>query len=275
MNRLVELRRRASRTYRRYRNPLRPDEFRRALDELGLRQSDILFVHSSLSAMGRFTAGLEDIVDALGDVCGTLGLPTHTYSYPEASGAPAAVFDPATTPSRNGLFTEYFRRRPEAVRSVHSTHSLAMQGPEAGEMTMDHYQSDTPCGAGTPYARMIEARASALLLGVSFHSYTFFHTAEDAADSPFAYEDGILDILRVLDEAGEVRQCVSRRQTRNARRFASCGDLIERAGLARRGALGAGTITFVPDCAKVHDFLVERLRVTPDFLYAECAAPLN
>ena len=78
----------------------------------------------------------------------------------------------------------------------------------------------------------------------------------------------------MIDEAGQVCECLSRRQTRDPRRFAECGDLLERAGLVRRVPLGRGALLFVPDCAKAHDFLVERLRKTPDFLFLNCAAPL-
>ena len=267
------LRKLAQRVTRQF-NPLSPEATRRALAAAMGQGADILFVHSSLSGLGHFTGGPQDILAALREMSGTLGLPTHSYTYPERPNEPAEVFDPATTPSQNGVLTEIFRAQPGVVRSIHSTHSLAMAGTLAGELTAGHYLSDTPAGAGTPYARMIEAKASALMWGVSFHSYTFYHTAEDAAGSPLAYEAETRDRLRVIDEAGQVCECLSRRQTRDPRRFAECGDLLERAGLVRRVPLGRGALLFVPDCAKAHDFLVERLRKTPDFLFLNCAAPL-
>jgi hypothetical protein len=39
--------------------------------------------------------------------------------------------------------------------------------------------------------------------------------------------------------------------------------------------LGRGHLLFVPDSAKVHDFLVERLRRIPDFLISSCDASLS
>lgn len=272
---LSNLRRRAARTLHRLRHPVSPDATRKALDAAVGGGADILFVHSSLSSLGKFTAGPQDILAALRQVSGTLGLPTHSYTYPEVLGEAAPVFDPATTASRNGMLTEIFRTQPGAVRSIQSTHSLAMIGPLAAELTAGHYLSDTPAGAGTPYARMIERKASALMWGVNFHSYTFFHTAEDGAGSAFAYEPETRDRLRVVDETGQVRECVSRRQTRDLRRFTEAGELMERAGLVRRTPLGAGALLFVPDVAKAHDFLVERLRKTPDFLFLNCKEPLG
>jgi aminoglycoside 3-N-acetyltransferase len=255
-------------------NRISSDATRRALGQVMGQGADILFVHSSLSGLGQFTAGPEDILAALGEHSGTLGLPTHSYTYPEALGDAAPVFNSAITPSQNGQLTELFRAQPGTVRSIQSTHSLAMAGPLAKAITAGHYLCDSPAGAGTPYARMIERRASALMWGVSFHSYTFYHTAEDAAASAFAYEPETCDRLRVIDETGQVRECLSRRQTRDPRRFAECGDLLASVGLVRRAKLGSGVLLFVPDCAKAHDFLVERLRKIPDFLFLNCAAPL-
>lgn len=266
--------RRLRRTLHRLRFPITPDQTRRTLRDLMGEGTDILFVHSSLSRLGHFTGGPADILAALQEFSACLGLPTHTYTYPEVLGEAAPVFDPASTPSQNGLVTELFRRQPGVVRSIQSTHSLALIGPRAREITSGHYLLDTPCGAGTPYHRMIERKASALMWGVSFHSYTFYHTAEDAAVSAYAYEEHTRDRLRVVDENGHVRECLSRRQTRNLRRFAECGDLMERVGLVRRAQLGGGFLVFVPDCSKTHDFLVERLRKVPDFLYLNCTLPL-
>jgi aminoglycoside 3-N-acetyltransferase len=271
---LADIKRRAKRSLHRLQHPVSPDGTRKALAHLLGNGADILFVHSSLSACGRFTAGPQDILAALREVAGTLGLPTHTYSYPQSEGVPGPLFDRDTTPSQNGALTELFRKSKHVVRSIQSTHSIAMVGPLAYELTRGHYECDTPAGVGTPYARMIDRRAAALMWGVTFHAYTFYHTAEDAAGSQFAYEQHTRDHLRVIDECGAVRDCVSRRQTRDPRRFAETGELMERNGLVRRTMLGAAPLLFVPDCAKAHDFLVERLREAPDFLFRTCKVPL-
>lgn len=270
---LSTLKQRAKRGLTRLRNPISPAQTRRALAQLMGSGTDLLIVHSSLSTLGRFSGGLEDVLAALREMTGTLSLPTHSYTYPQSRGEPAPVFDPATTPSQNGLLTEVFRGQAGVRRSVHSTHSLALSGAQL-DLADGHDACETPCGAGTPYARMIERKGAALMFGVSFSAYTFFHTAEDAAGSPFAYETDVWDTLRVRGEDGQVRERRSRHQTPNWRRFAECGDLMEQRGLVRRASLGAGALLFVPDSAKAHDFLVERLRRVPDFLYLNCASPL-
>jgi aminoglycoside N3'-acetyltransferase len=112
------------------------------------------------------------------------------------------------------------------------------------------------------------------MFGVSFHYYTFFHTAEFEAGSEYAYQHGVIDWLRVLDETGAVRERASRRQNWAPMRFAEAGELMERNGLVRRLPLGREFLRFVPDAAKAHDFLIERLRKTPDFLRQSCPVEL-
>lgn len=267
--------RKTHRALRRLCTPIGPEEMRLTLNRLIGTRSEILFVHASLSSCGRFTAGASDVLHGLNEFCDTLAFPTHTYCYPSLQNEAGSLFDRETTPSKTGLLTEIFRLQTGATRSIHATHSLAGSGALAEQICCDHHRHDTPCGSDTPYSRLVQRRASVLLFGVTFHSYTLFHTAEDASGSEYAYEHGTLDRLRVVDERGEQCDCWSRRQSRAPRRFADAGLLLELAGLVRRITLGRGDLLFVPDCSRVHDFLVERLKRYPDFLYQSCASSLQ
>lgn len=256
-------------------SPIGPDTLRLALKRVTGGGAELLFVHSSLSACGWFRAGPQDVLCALREISDTLVLPTHSYCYPECAGEIGPLFDPNGTPSQNGLLTETFRKRPGVIRSIHATHSLAASGSQASEICASHYLCETPCGAGTPYSRLIQKRASVLLFAVSFRAYTLFHTAEDASGSKFAYECGDLVCLRVLDEQGKQRNCFSKRQFRDADRFEEFGAVLEDAGLVRRMRLGRGLLLYVPDCSKVHEFTVDRLRKFPDYLRPYSKTPLD
>lgn len=254
--------------------PISPEALRAALDNAIGPAPARMLMHSSLSSCGRFTKGPGDILDALRERCGDLYLPTHTYCYPASPQEPAPLFDRDVTASKNGLLTEIFRKQPGVTRSIHSTHSLATTSTEADAVLGGHYLNDSPCGEGTPYSRLVHGQSAALMFGVHFHYYTFFHTAEFEAGSEHAYQHGVADSLRVVDETGAERVCLSRRQNWAPMRFREAGDLLEARGLVRRARLGRSALLFVPDTLKVHDFLVERLRRTPDFLRASCATPL-
>jgi aminoglycoside 3-N-acetyltransferase len=275
MPNLSDLQLKAKRVLHRLRTPIRPEQMRTTLNRLIGDGSEILFVHASLSSCGRFTAGPGDVLCGLHEICDTLAFPTQTYCYPSSPGEVGPLFDPETTPSKTGLLTEIFRTQTGTLRSIHATHSLAASGALAEEICSGHYRHRTPCGAGTPYNRLVERRAAVLLFGVTFHCYTLFHTAEDASGSEFAYERGRLDRLRVVDERGDQHDCWSRRQSRVSRRFEEAGGLLESVGLARRVTLGRADLLYVPNCSAVHDFLVERLRKTPDFLHQSCTTPLR
>lgn len=220
------------------------------------------------------SGGAADVIDALAERASTLGFPTHSYCYPISKDCEAPLFDPRHTPSRNGVLTELFRSHETTVRSIHATHSLAFSGPVARQMCNGHYLAGTPCGLNTPYDRLVHNDASVLLFGVDFHSYTLFHTAEDAASSQYAYELDTVDRLRVLDESGRLVNCESKRQSRTPRRFRDVGDHLVKIGLAKRTALGRSWLLFVPSVAQTHEFLVSRLHKTPDYLCASCSVDL-
>lgn len=260
---LAGLKRKADRALLRVRARISPSAFRSAFGQLSGGGADILLVHSALSECGYFPGGVDDVLAALRGEVGTLCLPTHTYCYPAVKGDLGPIFDSAATPSKNGILTETFRQQPGVVRSINATHSLAAIGPMAEEIIKDHELLDAPCGRGSPWAKLVERKASVLLIGVSFRAYTPYHTAEDAADSPFAYEQGTIDRLRYVGRDGQVHERQSRRQSWTPRRFADAGLLLERAGLAKRVYIGRGYLSYVPDSAKAQDFLVERLRRFP------------
>lgn len=265
----------ALRAARRATVPISASRLRAALDRAIGGDTPIMLVHSSLSSCGYFTAGPHDVLRALADRCDTLGLVTHSYCYPGHDGEPGPVYDASRTPSQSGRLTELFRATAGALRSIHATHSLALTGPLSRELADGHFLNDSPCGAGTPYNRIVDRKGSVLMFGVSFHVYTLFHTAEFMSGSDAAYEHGTVDKLRVIDDAGVERVCLSQRQSRAPMRFEEAGHLLERVGLARRVPLGRNALLFVPDVSKVHDFMVERLRRTPDFLRQSCLRPLQ
>ena len=170
-------------------------------------------VHSSLSACGRVMGGAFTVIKALREwsAGANLAMPAHSYCYRGRCGA-CPIFDVQRSPSVVGAITETFRRQAAVQRSLHPTHSLACKGPGAARLIAGHELCDTPCGAGTPYEKLVAEDASVLMFGVSLNSYTLFHTAEHAAAVPYLYCEGIVS-LRIRAPGGEVRsfpRCAAR-----------------------------------------------------------------
>ena len=263
---LAFVNRRFRRLTRRWSGAVAVGDVARAVNQLVDGQPRLLMMHSSLSHCGYIEGGAATVIDVAGGVCDTLCLPTHTYCYPMSRSDPPPRFDPLTTRSVVGEITNFFWQQAGVCRSVHPTHSLAARGPLAAELCRGHELCQTPCGPGTPYERLVEGDAAVLMFGVTMNTYTFFHTAEDAAGCPYLYEPEPYDLV-ALDREGHPHQVRMYRQDMSVRRrFAAMDRVLERAGLLRRGSLGHGELLFIPSARTVHEFLLARLAEDPFFL---------
>jgi aminoglycoside 3-N-acetyltransferase len=136
-------------------------------------------VHSALSSLGRVGGGADTVVADVLSVIGpggTLVVPTFNYD--------PGTFDPRTTTSVVGAITEAVRRRPEAVRSLHPTHSVAAIGPGAEDVVRDHEKAHA-FGQGSAFYRLLEMDAHVMLIGVGHTTSSIIHVAEELAAVPY------------------------------------------------------------------------------------------
>jgi aminoglycoside 3-N-acetyltransferase len=106
-------------------------------------------------------------------------LPTFNYTRP----IPEPYFDPAATPGHTGAIPEAGRKHAEAVRSLHPSHSVAVIGRDAIELTGDHLKFRA-FGIGSPIDRLAQCGGKVLLLGVGHISNSLIHIAEEHAGVP-------------------------------------------------------------------------------------------
>lgn len=177
-------------------SPVTRGVIRDGLREMGLPSGATVLVHSSLSALGWVAGGAQAVVLALVDAVGpsgTLVVPTQSGNLSEPAlwtNPPVPegwwesirrempAFDPALTPSGYmGAIVECFRHLPGVIRSPHPTCSFAAVGPRAAEIVGVHELQDG-FGEGSPLARLYDADAWVLLLGVGHSSNTSLHLAE-------------------------------------------------------------------------------------------------
>ncbi|MGQ9454386.1 MAG: AAC(3) family N-acetyltransferase [Armatimonadota bacterium] len=152
------------------------EEIAKGLQTLGLCPGDAVVVHSSLSSFGRVEGGANTVVDAILDVLGpegTLVVPTFNYE--------PGVFDPDSTPSVVGAITEVVRRRPNALRSKHPTHSVAAIGPLAQVIVEDHEKVHA-FGRGSALFKLLQANGKILQLGTDMTTCSMVHVAEEIAE---------------------------------------------------------------------------------------------
>jgi len=214
---------------------------------LGITAGDVVFFHSSLKSMGRVEGGADAVVDAFRDVVGSQGLvivPTLTWCF--ANYGPARVpFDPDETPSRVGAISEALRRRPDAHRSAHPTHSIAGIGRRAGELVAGHDRTST-FGKDGPYRRYVDWGAKILFLGVDVTCNTTLHAIEDWLDMPYLQTEQAL----VKGADGEPRVVTVTKSPMGHRDFYRANSKVERlvrdSGLMRGGKIGAAASCWMP-----------------------------
>ena len=166
-----------------------------ALQEVGVRTGDILFVQADLDALGaecrsqtrelRCAAVLRALRDAIGEA-GTLVVPTYTFSFCRLE-----RFDPAATPTAGGPWSpaadllEAVRALPGAIRSLDPIHSAAAVGPAAARLL--HDLPPTCFGPGSLQHRLRREGARLCALGLDLGEATMVHHAEAMAEVPFRY----------------------------------------------------------------------------------------
>jgi len=161
----------------------------------GLSAGDGVMVHSSLKSFGRVqpsdagpggAAGAAmTVIEALMEAvtpAGTLLLPSFNHGKVYGPDGPG-WFDPAETPTTNGIIPETFRRLAGVRRSIHPTHAFAAWGAKAAEYTQGHHRTLT-CGADSPLGRLWRDGGWGLLLGVGYRANTFHHVVETTTGAP-------------------------------------------------------------------------------------------
>ena len=160
-----------------------------ALDKLNLQTSEIVLTHSSLMHLGYYQdENYPDVCYALeesfrriiGDK-GTIVVPTFNFGFCRGE-----TFDIDHTRSdKMGVFSEYIRNHPEAIRSKHPMQSIAA----LGGFSADICEPDTySCFAvNGPISKMIDAKAKLVLIGASFQAASLIHFVEERLNVPYRY----------------------------------------------------------------------------------------
>ncbi|MEK4438847.1 AAC(3) family N-acetyltransferase [Paenibacillus sp. FSL K6-2862] len=233
------------------------------LHQLGIDGRSTLLVHSSMKSMGEVEGGADTVLDVFTDYMkdGLLVLPTHTWSTINASNP---MFHVESSPCCVGILPELFRKRPGVVRSWHPTHSVAAIGKDAVAFTKDDHLYDTPCARGSAWGKLLDRKATILLVGVDLKRNTFIHGVEEWVDIPGRLTDEHEQLYTVLPDGTEI-SVPSRRHCGLSwsEHFWKVDEVLQRKGAMRIGRLG-GAIVRVCDAAMVEAVITEMLRANPD-----------
>jgi aminoglycoside 3-N-acetyltransferase len=233
------------------------------LEQLGIDRKGTLLVHSSLKSMGPVEGGADTVLDVLMDYMkdGLLVLPTHTWSYVNAEN-PRFYVD--RSPSCVGILPELFRKRPGVVRSLHPTHSVAALGRDSREFTGDDHRFDTPCARGSAWGKLLDRKATIMLIGVDLRRNTFIHGVEEWVDVPGRITDDPQMLYTVLPDGTEILVPSRRHYGLSwSEHFWKVDEVLENKGAMYKGQLGDAVVR-VCDAAAMTKVLTEMLRDNPD-----------
>lgn len=243
-----------------------------ALSAAGVAQGSVIIVHSSLSRLGWVVGGAHTVVRVLlrqVGATGTVVMPSQSSDLSDPAGwvappVPAEWFqiirdempayDPLLTPTTGvGAVVECFRHVPGAVRSEHPADSFVAVGPLAEQILHPHPLSPS-FGDTSPLARLYDADATVVLLGVGHGNNTSLHLAEARAT-------GVAPVVRrgaPMLVAGQRQWVEFDDIDYDSDDFAALGDAFAATGRETRTALGTGTII---SCSQreIVDFGVEWL----------------
>lgn len=236
----------------------------RGLRELGLREGQVVLVHSSLSSFGHVEGGADSVIGALLAVLGpegTLCMPTLTYGLfsPEN---PPPLFDPETTPGIVGKIPERFRQRPGVLRSLHPTHSVAALGPMAPELLAGHERSRTPCGPDSPWGRLREVEGVILMVGCGTAPMTISHGPEEVCHEHARCTPPVKCRIKARDRVIEAELLLHALYERPGPGRPDLEPVLEQRGLLRKTTVGSSTLLLTPAQA-VWDVVSEWCREHP------------
>jgi len=173
------------------------------MKSLGIRSDDKVTMHTSLKAIGEIENGAEGLLDALREYLydGLLIIPTHTW----LGVLERPYYSPKETRSCIGVLPNIAAFHPDAVRSLHPSHSVAVFGRGAKEYVDKEKDFSTPLGPDNCVSRLYEEHGKILLVGVGFECNTYLHAVEEYLQIPNRFTSEVYS-LAIKDYTGEIRK---------------------------------------------------------------------
>jgi aminoglycoside 3-N-acetyltransferase len=234
------------------------------ISALGIRPNGTLLIHSSMKAVGECDGGADTVIDTFLDYMkdGLLTLPTHSWS---DNNLKDGIYDPLTEPACVGILPNIFRTRPNVIRSLHPTHSIAAAGSDAYEFIQGEEFVITPCGINGSYRKLYERGAQILFLGCTLKSNTIIHGVEEWNDVPDRLTPEKIPVT-MRRHNGEFFKHATYRHHSSAGNISLNYDILEpvllQTGIAKTGTIG-DAFCYLVDCRSMCDLVSTFLQKKP------------
>lgn len=239
----------------------------KTMRELGIQQGDYMIVHSSLNSFGYVDGGADTVIDALIQTVGENGgvfVPTLTGTRHDGPNSPPH-FHVKHTPTWTGRIPETLRKRKNARRSLHPTHSLAGIGHRIDTFLAQHEACETPCGRESPYFKLAQHGGYIVLIGVDQQANTTIHTAEELARVPYHLQPEPTPVFITDYDNTEQRCILTLHCWQTPRDFQRIDRPLRQKSIMRIGRIGNAQVRVIRSLPMVQ-WLTAKLQRDPTYL---------
>ena len=224
----------------------------------GVESDDTVIIHTSLRSVGEVENGADGFIDSFKECLsdGLFLVPTFTYACVNKK---QPYFNVKETKPCIGAVPTVAAFRPDGVRSLHPTHSVAAFGERRYDYVRDEIKTRTPTPPGGCMARLYDEHAKILLIGVGHNKNTFIHYIDELADTPnrLGDERTYIDIDYDGKELPHIMRPHFTPGTPDvSANFVKFTDLLAREGATHKAKLGNADVT-VCDAVRLCDILCE------------------
>ena len=155
-------------------------EFKR----IGLKEKDVVLVHSSFKSFGEVEGGPQTVVDALISTLGnegTLIVPRFNFDFSTHN----TPWDVRTTPSQTGIISEFVRKDPRSFSVFHPIYSFSIIGKHAKELVKHRYKGSYSKDSIFHKLRILDAKI--LQIDRVYKGTTMFHYVEEMLGVDYRY----------------------------------------------------------------------------------------
>ncbi len=240
-----------------------------SLIEVGLKNSDDVFIHSNLGFFGvcegvKSADGLsklfyEAIVKIIG-ASGTIIVPTFTYS-----GCKGEDFDPAATQHKMGMFSNYIMNLPSSIRSLDCNFSIAAVGGRSEYYTSN--VTENSFDENSFFGRMYLKNCK--ILNFNFDAgTTYVHFVEKKLNVPYRYDKKFSSRIKLDGDWLEVTSyhyVCDLNKPGDTADFIKLHEICVKNNVAKIVKLGKGTVLLVSS-HDLYDVIEKTLIDRPRFL---------
>ena len=241
------------------------DELVLNFQKLGLKNGDVLLVHSSYKSFGGVEGGPQTVIDALRSILtevGTLIVPTFNYDFCDVK-----TFNVKKTPSKMGIISELIRTDSNSKRTLDPVFSFAIIGKYRDNLA--NLTSEHSFGPNSIFAKLRDLDAKIMIIGLDYNeSMTFFHHIEETQGCDYRYFKEFRGNITDYDEVkqdGKIVLFVRDIEIGVQNAVDKMGLIMEQEGIVKKIAVGESEIKIMK-ANDAYQRTAEEMKMNPHIL---------